>query len=81
MIALQTAANSIHYLIGLWARFVLDLPTLQGDLPTFLDPLIAQVTHAFVQTRLDLVPPNVKSGDLDGTARVSSRGQGDCEQR
>ncbi len=61
--------NSIHYLIGLWARFVLDLPSLQGDLPKHLDGLIPGVSTAFVQARLELV----KSTDLDGSSERCER--------
>jgi exportin-7 len=58
----QWSINSIHYLLGLWARLVAALPYVRMDRPingsptnntTFLDNSVRLVIQAYIQSRLE----------------------------
>eukprot|EP00937_MAST-01D_sp_MAST-1D-sp2_P003680 g3680.t1 len=52
----QWSANSMHYLLGLWARLVVAVPYVKPDLQGrsgLLDLYVPELLQAFVQSRLD----------------------------
>jgi exportin-7 len=65
----QWSSNSMHYLLGLWARLVVAIPyvkpDVQGQSNVMLDAYIPQLVRAFVQSRLDAVVDAVSSDSLE----------------
>eukprot|EP00051_Salpingoeca_urceolata_P032840 m.17679 g.17679 ORF g.17679 m.17679 type:complete len:1077 (+) comp5522_c0_seq1:322-3552(+) len=49
------AANSLHYLLGLWERMVASIPYMKADRPHNLEMYAPQVTEAYINCRLQSV--------------------------
>jgi exportin-7 len=63
----QWSSNSMHYLLGLWARLVVAVPyvkpDLQGQSTALLDGYIPQLVQAYIQSRLDSVEASCTDPD------------------
>ncbi|EDV20049.1 uncharacterized protein TRIADDRAFT_32548, partial [Trichoplax adhaerens] len=58
----QCAPNSVHYLLGLWQRFVASLPYVKSSSPHHLNEYSPQITKAYVTSRLESVQLVIRDG-------------------
>uniref|UniRef100_A0A669PS72 RAN binding protein 17 n=1 Tax=Phasianus colchicus TaxID=9054 RepID=A0A669PS72_PHACC len=72
----DSAPNSIHYLLTLWQRMVASVTFVKTAEPHLLDRYAAEITEAYVTSRLERVPVVVRDG-LEDPLDVSRCG---CEK-